>query len=241
MLAENQAAFTNVCFAREPSDADLDTLGALRDRWLLYRGMVRLRLERMVESGIPKSVEAMGKARFDDAFVRWLDEVRPGSRYIREIVSEFVAFALPRIESDPPWLTDLMRYEIARWEVGFVDVALPSDAGEFSFEKIAIVNPTVRLLPVAFRVDQKPEEGSYRAEAKTICVFRKPDDRVAAWSLGDRGAAWLAALMRSDRPVTDTIKDVAKERGEPIDAKYVESLGGTLAKFLENSILLGAR
>jgi hypothetical protein len=240
MLAENQAAFTNVCFAREPSEADLETLGALRDRWLLYRGMVRVRLARMIESGIPKSVAAMGKARFDDAFARWLDEARPASRYIREIVGEFVAFALPRIESDPPWLTDLMRYEIARWEVGFADVKLP-EAGEFSFDKIAVVNPTLRLLPVAFRVDQKPDENGYRAEAKTICIFRTAGDRVTTWSLGDRGAAWLSALTRSERPVTDTIKDVAKERGETIDAKYVESLGGTLAKFLEASILLGVR
>jgi hypothetical protein len=241
VLRETQAAFTHVCFTKEPRERDLETLGARRDRWLLYRDMVRGRFARMIESGIPKSVEAMGADRFAGAFSRWLDESPPKSRYIREVVSEFVAFALPRVEGEPPWLTDLLRYEIARWEVGFADVALPTDAGEFAFDKIAIANPTLRLLPVSFRVDQKPDDGGYRAERKVIAIFRKPNDRVATWSLGERGAAWLAALARSDRSVTDVVKAVAAERGEAIDAAYVESLGGTLAKFLDASILLGAR
>jgi hypothetical protein len=194
----------------------------------------------MIESGLPRTVATVGATTYEAAFARWLHETPPDTRYIREIIPAFTDFLLRTVPADPPWLHDLARYESARWTTGYEDVAVTT-AGEFAFEKRAVVNPTVRLVPVEHRVHKRLEHGDrYERDPATLCVVRKQDDRVATLVLTDRSTAWLTALRATDGSVTDTITAVAEKREDTIDEAYVAALGSTLATFLENDVVLGA-
>lgn len=240
-LQAEQAAFARLCFSFEPSEEDLKALGALRDRWLLYRDMVRSRLRRMLNAGIPRTVAALGEAEYGAWFDRWLAERPPGTRYIREIVPEFVAFALPRW-GQPAWVDDLLRFETARWEVGYLDAPAPS-VTDFAFENAPVPNPALRRLRLRHRVHEakKPGPNGYEKVATCLCVFRRPStDRIATWVLTERAMDWMDAFCDGEGPTTARIQKVAAARGETIDPTYVEALGATVADFLENELLLGS-
>ncbi|MBC7174007.1 MAG: hypothetical protein H5U40_16315, partial [Polyangiaceae bacterium] len=64
MMHERGRAITRVCFDASPSEQDLALLGS-RERWLLYRSMVRGRLVKVVHSALPRSRAAHGEAAFD--------------------------------------------------------------------------------------------------------------------------------------------------------------------------------
>jgi hypothetical protein len=243
MLVDTERRFIRICFTREPREDDLAALGGIRDRWLLYRHMVRARLRTMIESALKRTVPALGEGAWHGWFDRWLDEAPPRTRYIREIVPELVAYCLPRWESDttiPAWVPELARLEAARWEVGYADAPLPV-AGELSFEKTAVLTPHVRVLRASHAVHRT--QASYEPEpgAVHLVVYRRPDDRTAVWAVDDFTAALVEGLAPGNRNVTDTVKAAAAELDIPIDEKLVQRIGAVLAELVSRGILLGAR
>jgi hypothetical protein len=244
VLTEHERNFTRVCFAQSPPEDALEALGARRDRWLLYRDMVRARLRRMIEAGLPRTVEALGRPAYGKWYDRFLDEAPPRSRYIREVVPEFVAHVKPRWKEDstiPAWVCDLAEYELAKWEAGWVEGEV-IDAGELTFEKIPVVNPTLRTLQLRHRVHEKlPLGADYPEQPVILGVFRREDDKVSTWVLTERTLWLLQELTRGELTTTEAAKKMAAERGLAIDEKFATMIGSTLADLLESGMLLGAR
>jgi hypothetical protein len=241
-LLARQRAAARVCFEREPRTGDLDVLGP-HERWLLYRTMVRDRLRSMVTVGLPRTLDEIPRDRFAAAFDAWLHEAPPRTRYIREVLPAFVQHAEPRWADDPslpPWTTDLMRFEAARWECWYAEgPSMP--AADFHFDRIPALNPALRLLRTAYPVHQRRDaDAPYPPQPVNLCVHRTPDHRVDVWVLNDLAAALVQAWQREDATVTDTVRDAADHQGIPLDARLVDTLSETLAKFLRRGILLGS-
>lgn len=247
-LEARQNAFIRLCFQSTPAPEDLATLGAQQDRWLLYRNMVRIRLRKMVHSGLRRSVAAMGEPLFQDLVGRWLEAHPPGTRFIREVVPAFAEFmeqqALP--EDIPAYLLDLVRFEATRWEVGYDPTHIPQQVADFVFDQAPLCNPTLRFLETSYAVHEIPmpdSPGSLEAPNRTptrYAIYRRRDDRIDSRILSERAFTWLVRLSTSEHIVTESIRQLAEERNEVIDAAYVEALGATMATLIEQEAILGA-
>ena len=241
MLVDVERRFVRVCFAREPREDDLTALGGMRDRWLLYRHMVRTRLRAMIANALSRTVAALGEEAWTSWFDRWLDEAPPRTRYIREIVPELLDYCSPRWERDagvPPWVIELAALEATRWEVGYTDEPKP-EAGELAFEKVPVLSPATRVLRFAHPVHEKRD--AYVEQPTQLCVYRRPDDKTVVWAVDAFTAGIVEAFATGDRTITDTVKAVAARLEIPLDEKLVHRIGTVLAELVQRGILLGAR
>lgn len=245
-LDEVQRAFARICFERSPSEEDLALLCDDRERWLMYRQMVRHRLFGMMRLGLPRTAELLGKARFQAAGAAYLAEQPPESRFIRDVVPELLRHALPALRADPtlpPHLPDLARYEAAKWAVASLEWEA-ADAGELDFEAPAVINPTVRVVPIDHRVD-KPAEAATGfprlAETHHALVYRKPGSApVFTYVLNDIGGRLFAAWTK-DQSCADGAREVLAELGRTPDARFIDGMAGVLAALVEQSVILGSR
>ena len=246
-LAEVQRAFTRICFALEAPEEDLALLNPPRERWLMYRRMVRSRLFGMCRNGLPRTVEVLGKPAVDGAVKRYLAEHGPRTRYIREVVGELLEHTLPTWEADeslPPHLCDLARYEATKWRVSSVEwTATAATADELDFEGVPVHNPTVDWTEVHHAVHRKDEQRDQRLDApRRVLVFRKPDDpRIYALGLSAEGAALYDAWREPDRSFADGVKAYLAAAGREPDAAFVDRMATVLTQLVERQIILGSR
>lgn len=236
-LIDLQRQILSVCFEETPSEASLAALGQ-RDAWLTYREMIRERLLRELRIALPRTLVLVGEQAFHAAFAHYLAHQPPRTRFFRELVAELVACALPLWAADStlhPACGDLARYELALWEVRDLAAVPEEPPGDFSFEGVAVVSRALRLLALDYAV--RPED-KLAAEATFLCVQRPEDaERGQVWKLTPSTFQLLSLLAREDKPASEVIRSMAPR----IDAKYLDSLCGTLAQFLEAGIILGSR
>lgn len=242
-LLPRQQAVARVCFSAQPSPEDLEALGA-PERWLLYRTMVRDRLRDMIAVGLPRTLDLLDEGAFRACFDRWLHEAPPQTRYIREIVPAFVAFALPGWSRDaalPPWTADLARYETARWEVWYQPNP-PTDTEELAFDRRPCVNPALRVLRLSHPVHTRraPEEPC-PSEPTHLAVFRTPELRVDVWTLNAMTADLLEAWQAGEQTITESVREAAHRRDVSIGPGFVDKLSETMARFVEKGVLLGSQ
>lgn len=241
-LGAVQEAFTRVCFDEAPREADLALLADDRERWLMYRRMVRRRLFEMARSGLPRTAELLGEARFEAAVASYLAARGPRTRFIREIVHELSEHALAGWEADPslpPHLGDLVRYEEAKWRVASAELSPPA-ARDFDFEAVPVVNPTALAVPLWHRVDKDPVSPPRLEELHTAIVYRKPESaRVFTYVLNEVGGM-LYAAWTSGRSCADGARDVLAALDRAPDAGFIDGMAGVLAQLIELKIFLGS-
>ncbi|HJL18704.1 MAG TPA: putative DNA-binding domain-containing protein [Sandaracinaceae bacterium LLY-WYZ-13_1] len=241
-LEDVQRAFTRVCFEREPPEDALAMLHAPRERWMLYRRMVRHRLFGMARSGLPKTAALLGDERFDAAVAAYLAERSPRTRFIREVVHELVTHALPGWEADPSLpahLGDLVRYEDTKWRVASVDGEAPA-CGELDFERPAVINPTVRTLVVRHRVDKSAEDPKALDEPHLVLVYRAPGSaKIRTYVLNDVGGRLFRAWTK-DQSCADGAREVMAALGREPDARFIDGMAGVLADLVEQKVVLGS-
>jgi hypothetical protein len=236
-----------VCFDRRPREDDLALLHDERERWLMYRRMVRARLFEMMRAGLPNTSALLGPKAFDDAASRYLAEEGPRSRYIRDVVSALVEHALPRWEADdaaPPHLCDLARFEVAKWRAASLEWEV-EDARELDFEGVPVFNPSVCVVTLRHRVDKLTEAGD-RSPARLeephhALVYRKPaTSRVYTYVLNDMGGR-LVAAWRSGGSCAHGARTVLADLEREPDGRFIDGMAGVLADLVEQKILLGSR
>lgn len=241
-LAEVQRAFTRICFDEEPRAEDLAVLHGDRERWLLYRRMVRGRLVGMMRSGLPEAAELLGD-RFERAASAYLAAGGPRSRFIRDVVHELVEHALPGWEADPelaPHVGDLVRFEEAKWRVASMPAELPS-AADFDFEAVPVFNPALVAVSLRHRVDKDARAPAALHSPSTAVVHRKPDGaRIYTYVLNDIGGRLFAA-WRSGKSCADGTRAVLADLGRQPDAGFIDGMAGVLADLIEQKIILGSR
>lgn len=237
-VSELQRAMQRVCFDRTPSPEDLATLGG--DAALLYRGLVRTRLRELVSKVLPQSERVLGRDRTSELFAAFLEEAPPRSRFFREVVPDFVAFALPRIASDAPaHARDVVRLEATRWELGWRKGEVPEAIVDFDLEKVPVAHPTLRALELGHAVHR--EEDPPAAGTFYVCVHRRADHVVETRVLDATAFALVRGWARGDRSAIEVVREVLAREGRAADAEFVERLGGLLTVLISSGALLGSR
>lgn len=248
MLRERQEAITRVCFGLDVAEADLVTLGEA-ERWRLYRRMVRTRIVDMVRAGLPRSAAKAGDARFGELTDAWLAAAPPASRYLRDVVLEFVAFvergdagAAASPFTMGTEARDLLTYEAARWRVAHGDWGPVPTAAEFRFEGVPAVNPAHGLIAVSHAVVEERAAGeSMPPRDARVLVYRRTDNfRVGALALTAFEAEVFGAWTRGTT-ARDGAAMAASKLGMPINDAFVQTLGAFTAVLLERTVLLGTQ
>ena len=239
MLAERAEAMQRVCFGSEPSEADLELLGS-RERWLVYRDLVRNRLNHVIGVALARTKSAVGKDAFQTTIDRWYAGGGPTTRYLRYIPSELAEFAIPIWQrTEAPWIADLAGYEISAWEVrhGPRD---PTPSHEFAFDHKPVVAKAVKVLRLAYPVQEKPTpEGGYEPDPTILCLYRDKNHKAVPRKLNPMAADLLDAWGAADQTVAESVQSVASAHGTEIGPDFVEKLSTLIADFIERDILLG--
>jgi len=239
MLAERAEAMQRVCFGSEPSEADLELLGS-RERWLVYRELVRNRLSHVIGVALARTKSAVGKDVFQKTVDQWYATGGPTTRYLRYIPSELAEFAVPIWQrTEAPWVADLAGYEISAWEVrhGPRD---PTPSHEFAFDHKPVVATAVKVLRLAYPVQEKPTpERGYEPDPTILCLYRDKNHKAVPRKLNPMAADLLDAWRAADQTVAESVQSVASAHGTEIGPDFVEKLSTLIADFIERDILLG--
>jgi hypothetical protein len=234
-----------VCFEAEPPEAALRSLGE-PERWLLYRELTRERLLREIQFALPRTCAALGDATLQRAFVTHLDRDPPRTRFFRDIVLAFAASARQTLEGEPGLAShvfDLLRYEATLWEVSDLEAAASGGIEEFSFDKVPVVTPAIRLLEVDHAVHMPADAPGSCAPGKFwLCVQLDPEDaRSRTWSFNHTSFELLAEFQRAERTAADGVQHVASRLGRRVTPQFVDHLCESLAQWIEVGIVVGSR
>jgi hypothetical protein len=239
MLADRAKAMQRVCFGAEPSEADLELLGS-RERWLVYRDLVRNRLNTVIGVALARTKSAIGEDAFGRAVDEWFDTGSPKTRYLRYVPSELAEFAIPIWQrTEAPWVADLAGYEITAWDVRHAP-ANPTQTGEFAFDRKPVVATAVKVLRLAYPVQNKPAPSTgYEPDPTILCVYRDKNHRPIPRRLNPLAADLLEGWQRADQTVAESVQQVAAAHGTQIGPDFIEKLSTLIADFIQRGILLG--
>ena len=213
---------------------------------MVYRHMVRHRLVEMMRSGLPRSVDCLGETRFEQAAERYLASGGPRSRFIREVVNEMAAHALPTWQDDPELpahATTLVRFESLKWTVASLPSPEPGALRELDFEAPAVFNPTVRAMSAWYRVDKlQSDPGLPRLEQEhTLLLYRRRGQlRVSTYVLNEIGGRLYRAWSEPARSCADGVRAVLSQLEREPDARFIEGMAGVLADLVTHGIVLGS-
>jgi len=241
VLADRAKAMRRICFDSKPSEADLALLGS-RERWLVYRELVRARLIGVIEAALPRTKAAIGAAALGSVIDDWLSTGGPRTRYFRRVPNELAELAMPIWRrTEDPWIVDLARYEMARWSVRHAPPN-PEPTTDFTFDTRPIVGTAVALLRLDHRVHETPTPtAGYRCDPVVLCIHRDRAHRALSLELNALAADLLEAWQRGEETVAESVRRVTAEHGTEIGPGFVDKLSTLITGFLDHGILLGGR
>jgi len=239
MLVDHAKAMQRVCFGSEPSDADLRLLGS-RERWFVYRDLVRNRLNVVIGVALARTKSAIGKDAFSRAVDEWFCTGGPRTRYLRYVPSELAEFAIPIWQrTEAPWVADLAGYEISSWEVRH-GPRNPMPSAEFAFDRKPVVATAVKVLRLGYPVQNKPTpEAGYEPEPTLLCLYRDKNHKAIPRKLNPLAADLLEAWQHTDQTVAESVQQIAAARNTEIGPAFIEKLSTLITDFLDRRILLG--
>jgi len=239
MLVDQARAIQRVCFGSEPSEADLELLGS-RERWLVYRDLVRNRLNNVIGVALARTKGAIGKDAFGRAVDEWFSTGSPKTRYLRYVPSELAEFAIPIWQrAEASWVADLAGYEITAWEVRHAP-RNPTPSAEFAFDRKPVLATGVKVLRLAYPVQNEPTPNTgYEPDPTILCLYRDKNHKAISLELNPLAADLVEAWQRAGQTVADSIQQVAAAHNTQIGPDFIEKLSTLIADFIQRGILLG--
>jgi hypothetical protein len=219
-------------------------------RLVAYNAMVRSRLLRTVREFSPRACMIVGD-RLPALVYAWIAERGPSSPYLREIPSEFFAWARPHwvraiaAGELPAWLIELFEHELEQREL----VRDPRATGQPSPHPVAlalgmVANPTARLVRREYAVHRLPAKldpelpPEVERAAFVLAAWRDRGDKARVLELRPRHAALLERLL-AGASLQDALFGACAAVGEALDDVILGDTAVTLATWCDNHLLLG--
>lgn len=245
-LRELSESLARVCLAEEVSGDDLARLGDDPARWRLYRAMVRQRLRDAAAEALPRTLGAVGDARFDAWLARYLDRAPPRTRYVRGVAAELAVFVLSGAGDDalvdPPWLRETLSFEAHVHAIAYAPPAEPTRVDELSMDAPAVFAPNHARLRVSHAV-HRASPGT-RPDARDCALWIYRDDvrhTVETLELSPLAADVLDALRDTGCTLTDAVTASLARHGGAASAAFIAGFADFLADLTERGVLLGSR
>jgi hypothetical protein len=142
----------------------------------------------------------------------------------------------------PRHTADLCTYEAALWTVSDLPDHVTDTVSEFSFERVPVLSPALRLLALRYDVHVSPEpEGGYKEGEHYLCIHRGPEEKKARpWTLNAVTFDLMQCFAAGGKTVTEAVQHVATQRNLVVDPQFLDGLCTVLADFLERGLILGS-
>jgi len=222
------------------------SLRASLPRLLVYRTLVRARLEEAIELAVPRSLARLGPL-FTEYFERFLREQGPRTHYLRDVTNEWLDFCAPLWRADervPNYLHDLARHEALEIVVASgADPAPADDAAELRLERGLCFIEAACVVRYAFAVHELSEDVSDRSVPRAVptalFVYRSPEHDVRYLELTPLAAAILERLL-AGATLGEAVTGATGEAQLALDPSVLEGTARLLAELVERGALLGA-
>lgn len=216
------------------------------ERLLVYRRLVRGTLREAMELAMPRAIARLGDS-FDEYFGRFLAERGPRTHYLRDVTTQFLAWAAEELARDaraPAYIWDLARHESLQIEVAS-EHALPKGVVPEPLELDGGVEfvPASRVVRYDFAVHKLSADESDRTEpervATALFVYRSPEHDVRYLELSPLAAAILERLHRDRQSLSAAVTGACAESGIPLGEAVLSGAAQLLADLAERGALLG--
>ncbi|MBX3209413.1 MAG: putative DNA-binding domain-containing protein [Labilithrix sp.] len=261
-----QAMFAKACFGEDATAFDVDLAGFLAAHGVaredaeallasprrlgLYRRLVRHNVTGVIARMLEHTRARLDRrvpGELDRAISTFLDEVGPRTPHLRDVPSEFLAWAAPRWRVDPRlprWIADYAELELSDFTVGVAPRPLPPPPlAEVTADRPLVFADPKELIHLAWAVNEIPV-GDLDAEPAerpvSILVYRDAEHRSRFLELTPLAAAILARLFAGDA-LGPAMVAACAARAHPLDDAVLAGAARLLADLGERGVLLGAR
>jgi hypothetical protein len=253
-----QHAFKRACFGIEPkfdddlraflassgvAKEDVDAILAAPRRLGLYRKLIRHNIVGVIEAMLPKTQQRMNAAvpgSFESSIDAFLEHEGPRTAHLRDVPSEFLAFAAPRWKKDdrlPRWLPDHAELEL----VDFVIGVAPRPAPPPPLADVSADLPLVFADPHALlRLGWSVHEDAIAPRDVTILVYRDGEHRTRFLELTHLAGLILERLLAGDA-LGPAMVSACQTMGCALDQAVLEGAARLLADLGDRGVLLGAK
>lgn len=227
-----------------PAD-DIAAILAAPRRLGVYRSLVRNGLSSVVLKMLPRTRARMNAAcegRFDSDLAAFVEEVGPRTHYLRDVPSEYLAWAEPRWRADPrvpAYLPDLATHELTQFAVG---AAAPASRAP-TLAEVALDRPlafldSTRLVHHAWAVHELAADDTGEPARREVHLLAYRDaDHVVRWlELTPLASAILGRLLAGE-PLGVAVEAACTAAGAPPALPEIARL---LADLGQRGVLLGA-
>jgi len=266
MTAELERAIADACLGEQAGEAiardlrgfleargvaaeDVDAILAAPHRLAVYRSLVRNGLAGVVVRMLPRTRARLNAAcdgRFDADVARFLEEVSPGTHYLRDVPAEFFAWARARWTADsqvPAYLPDLAAHELAGFAVAASESRPAGPLAELAPDRALAFADSARLMRYEWAVHELPVEETATAPPArrdvVLLAYRDAGHAVRWLELSPLAAAVVRRLL-DGATLQSSIADACEEHrtAPPVVTTDIARL---LAKLADGGVLLGAR
>lgn len=229
--------------------ADLDQLARVgADRLLVYRRLVLGRFIDTVQLSMPRTAARRGAEALRRDVAAFVDERASRSPYLRDIASEFVAWAAGRWPADPTvpgYLPDLARHEVLSFEIASQpEDHTPGSADELDLERPVRLQQATQVVRYDHAVHRLPADEDDRSEpeveAVALLAYRDLEHRVRHLELGPAAAAILEGLIDQRLSLREGIASGSARAGVDQDDELLGAVAVLLADLAERGVLIGS-
>lgn len=255
-----QHAFKRACFATEPgfdtdlrgflaasgvAKEDIEAVLAAPRRLGLYRKLIRHNIVGVIEAMLPKTQERMNAVvpgSFESSIAAFLEHEGPRTAHLRDVPSEFLAFAAPRWKRDerlPSWLVDHAELELVDFVIGVAPrPAPPPPLADVSADLPLVFADPHKLVRLGWAVHEDTPDPARRDV--TILVYRDAEHRTRFLELTQLAGLILERLLAGDA-LGPAMISACQTMGCALDQAVLEGAAHLLADLGDRGVLLGAK
>lgn len=229
---------------------DAEALLASPRRLGLYRKLVRHNVVAIIHTMLEHTaarLERKHAGEFERTIGGFLEDVGPRTAHLRDVPSEFLAYAAPRWREDarlPPWLVDHAELELAEFTITVAPRPLPPPPlAEVSADRPLVFGEPKRLVNLEWAVNELVREDLDAEPVKrsvAILVYRDAEHHARFLELTPLAGLIVERLFAGD-PLGPAIALACSTGGHPLSDEVLAGSARLLADLGERGVLLGGR
>lgn len=232
------------------SAEDAEAILASPRRLGLYRQLVRNNVTHVIGVMLERTrarLEAVTAGELDRAVAGFLAEHGPRTPHLRDVPSEFLAWAAPRWRADariPAWLVDFAELELVDFTIGVAPrPAPPPPLADVTANRALVFGDPRVIIHLEWAVHLLPAEDAEAVPERRpvdLLVYRDAEHCTRYLDLSPLAALILARLFEG-LPLAQALTSACEAGEHPLDDSVLAGAARLLADLGERGVLLGAR